>query len=297
MGLYICCACCCQNITTKALEINLIVIHSIGVFFLFLNLVILKWSFLPIINLIIFLILFCIHIICLIFIIFIRIWRAKNTIKTTNKSKGVIFSNICFFLLIISFICCLIEDYALNYGIVKANYPCRDKVKDNDYYNVNQYYYKKSPKNNPSEELRKLKNDYTTSECESLGKYYYEYNIPFGQVFLSYFTVAYLEVLSIIEFILWYLLKNRITFGLERPQPAMAPVNQYGNQYQYGRNVVVVQPGDVVYMEGQQYAGPCVYNSGPYPQQPYMANPGGIPNQSNEQIPNSNENQLQRNAL
>ena len=108
--------------------------------------------------------------------------------------------------------------------------------------------------------------------------------------------MAYLEVLSIIEFILWYLLKNRITFGLERPQPAMAPVNQYGNQYQYGRNVVVVQPGDVVYMEGQQYAGPCVYNSGPYPQQPYMANPGGIPNQSNEQIPNSNENQLQRNA-
>ena len=282
MGLCLCCACCCQTISTKTLEIFLLVIHSIEVVVLLLNLIILKWSYLPIINLIMFLILFCFHIVFLIFIIFIRIWRSKNTIKTTNKSKGVIFANICFALLIMSFIGCLIEDYALNYGISKANYPCRDKV-----------YYKISSKNNPSKVLRKLKNDYTTSECESLGKYHYEYNIPIGQIFLSYFTVSYLEVLTIVEFALWYALKNRIIFGLDGPQPAISGVNQFGNQY--GRGVVVVQPGDVVYMQGQQVAGPYVYNNGSYPQQPYMVNQV-VPNQYNEQIPNSNENQLQRNA-
>jgi hypothetical protein len=294
MGLYICCACCCcQNLLTKTLEINLIVIHSIGVLLLLLNLIIIKWSYLPNINLIIFIILFFINIACLIFIIFIRIWDSKNSLKTINKSKGIIFSNICFTLLIFGFIGCLIEDYALNYGIRKANYPCIDKVKDDGYFHTNQYFYKKSPKNNSSEELRKLKNEYTTSECESLGKYHYEYNIPYGQIVLSFFTISYLEALSIIEFALWYILKRRITFGLDRPGPIVTPVNQFGNQYR--RDVIVVQPGDVVYMGGQQIAGPYVYNSGPYQQQPYMSNPVA-PNQYNEQIPNSNENQLRGNA-
>ena len=293
MGLYICCVCCCQTVMTKTLEINLIVIHSIGVLFLLLSLIILKWSYLPIINLIVFLILFFINIACLIFIIFIRIWDSKNTIKTINKSKGIAFSNICFALLIFCIIGCLIEDFALIYGIRKANYPCIDKVKDDDNYYHNQHYYKKNPKNNSSEELRKLKNEYTTSECESLGKYYYENNIPYGQNILSYFTISYLEALSIIEFLLWIILKKRITFGLDGPGPVVRPVNQFGNQYR--RDVVVVQPGDVVYMGGQQIAGPYVYNSGPYQQQPYMSNQVA-PNQYNEQIPNSNENQLKGNA-
>ena len=208
MGLFLCCACCCQNISTKAIEIFLMVFHSIEVVFLLLNLIILKWSYLTIINLIMFIIIFCFHIPCLIFIIFIRIWRSKNTIKTINKNKGIIFSNICFALLIISFIGCLIEDYALSYGISKANHPCRDKVKDNDFYYVNRYNYKKS------EVLRKLKNDYTISECESLGKYHYEYNIPIEQIFLSYFTLSFLEAFTIIEFAFWYLLKNRITLKI-----------------------------------------------------------------------------------
>ena len=293
MGLWGCWACCCQSATSKFLEIFLIVIHSIGVFLLLLNLIILKWSLLPSINLIVFLILFCFHIACLIFIIFIRLWRSKNTIKTTNKSKGVIFSNICFALIIISFICCIIEDYALSYGITKANRPCRDKLKDDNYYYTYQNSYKKSPKNNPSEELRKLKNDYTTSECKSLGYNYYEYNISIGQIFLSYFTVSFLESFLIIEFALWYVLKNRITFGLDSPQPVMSTLNQFGNQY--GTNVVVVQPANMVYVGGQQVSGPYVYNSGPYPQQPNMSNPV-VYNQYNEQIPNSNENQLTRNA-
>ena len=270
MGLCLCCVCCCQNISAKAIEIFLMVFHSIEVVFLLLNLIILKWSYLPIINLIMFIIIFCFHIPCLIFIIFIRIWRSKNTIKTTNKSKGVIFANICFAILIMSFIGCLIEDYALSYGISKANHPCRDKVKDNDFYYVNRYNYKKS------EVLRKLKNDYTISECESLGKYHYEYNIPIEQIFLSYFTLSFLEAFTIIEFAFWYLLKNRITFGLDGPRPAISAVNQYGNPY--GANVVVIQASDRVYMGGQQVAGPYVYNNGPYPQQPYMANQA-VPNQ------------------
>jgi hypothetical protein len=100
---------------------------------------------------------------------------------------------------------------------------------------------------------------------------------------------ATLLSLSVIEFILWIALKRRIEYGLDRPRPVITPVNQFGNQY--GRDVVVIQPGDVVYMGGQQYAGPYVYNSGPYPQQPYTSNQV-VANQYIEQIPNSNENQL-----
>jgi hypothetical protein len=236
-----------------------------------------------------FLILFFINLACLVFIIFIRIWSSKSTIRTTNKSKGIAFTNICLALLIICLIGCLIEYYALSYGINKANYPCKDKVKDDGYYYNYDYFYKKTPKNNLIEELRKLKNEYTKSECKSLGKYYYEANIPFGQSVLSYFSVSFLTTLSIIEIALWYVLKRRITYVFNRAQPVIAPVTQFGNQY--GRDVVVIQPGDVVYMGGQQFAGPYVYNSGPYPQQPYTSNQV-VANQYIEQIPNSNENQL-----
>lgn len=293
MCLYICCACCCNSVLTKTLEINLIVIHSIGVFFVLLSLIIVKWSNLPIINLILFLILFLINLACLIFIIFIRIWRSKNTIKTTNKGKGIVFSNFAFVLLILCIIACFIEDFALSYAISKLNYPCKSIIKDNGYYYNSPYYYKKSPpKIDSNEELRKLKNEYTVSECESLGRNYYEPVVSAGEGIISYFTISYLEILSIIEFILWVILKKRISLGLDGPQVInnIPPINQFR------RDVVVVQPGDIVYMGGQQIAGPYMYNNGQiYPQQPYMPNSASnpIPNQYNEQAPNSNEYQLQ----
>lgn len=282
MGLYICCACCCQAVTSKTLEINLIVLHSIGAALLILSLAFIKWSNLPIINLIFFLILLVISLTCLIFIILIRMWRANNTIKTANKGKGIIFSNLCFGLLICTFICCLIEDIAFASGIRKANYPCYDKVKDHDYY-YSYYYKKSSPIINSNEKLRKLEDGYSVSKCQSLGKYYYINVIPYGQRFLGYLTISFLQVLSIIEFILWIILKKRITFGLDTPQPIVpSPTTRYG-----GTNVVVVQPGDVVYMGGQQVSGPYMYNNNvQYPPQQYMAN----------QVPNSNEYQLRGNA-
>lgn len=276
MGIYICCACCCQAVTSKALEINLIVLHTIGAVLPILSLAFIKWSNLPIINLILFLILLVMSLTCLIFIILIRMWRAKNTIKTTNKGKGIIFSSICFGLLICTFICCLIEDIAFASGIRKANYPCYDKVKD--YYYGSLYYKKSSPRINSNEELRKLEDDYTESECQSLSKYYYTNVIPYGQRFIGYLTISFLQVLSIIEFILWIILKKRITFGLDKPQTIVPPATtRYG-----GTNVVVVQPGDVVYMGGQQVSGPYMYNNAQYPPQQYIVN----------QVPNSNEYQL-----
>ena len=105
---------------------------------------------------------------------------------------------------------------------------------------------KKSPKNSPREELRKLIKDYIdyTTKCKSHDEFYYEYNISIGQIILSYFTVSFLQSFFIIEYALWYILKNRITFELDGPQPVISTVNQFGNQY--GTNVVVVQPADMV---------------------------------------------------
>ncbi len=246
MGIVCCCACCYQAVTSKCLEIFLIVIHSIGFILLILNLIIFKWSYLPYYNLIIFIILFWFQAFCLFFIIFIRIWRSKNTIKTTNKSKGVILSYFCFALIIISFIFCIIEDFALDYGISKANYPCRKNIYSDFCFSTDPYYCKKSPKNSPREELRKLIKDYIdyTTKCKSHDEFYYEYNISIGQIILSYFTVSFLQSFFIIEYALWYILKNRITFELDGPQPVISTVNQFGNQY--GTNVVVVQPADMV---------------------------------------------------
>ena len=250
MGIVCCCACIYQTVTSKCIEIFLIVIHSIGVILLLLNLIILNWSYLPHDNLIIFTILFCIHIFCLIFIIVIRIWRSKNTIKITNKKKGVIFSYICFTLITISFIFCIIENFALDYGINKANHPCRNIIDYDFCFSTDPYYCKKRPKNRPREELRKLRDyiDYS-KKCKSLDRDHYEYNISIGQIILSYFTVSFLESFLIIEFALWYVLKNRIAFGLDDSQPVMSTVNQFGNQY--GTNVVVVQPTNMIYVEGQ----------------------------------------------
>ena len=74
-----------------------------------------------------------------------------------------------------------------------------------------------------------------------------------------------MEVALILNMVLFSILRNRIRMELDGPpQPTMHPQGAVVDQF--GRAVVVVQPGDVVMMGGNQYQ----YN-------PYIQNQQNIP--------------------
>ena len=277
MGMLYCCVCCCcfNNLLSKTLEIMEIVYNSTSLVFLLLCLIIIKWSNLSIVNLLLFLLLFIIILIILILTIFLRYWRAKGTIKTTKKAKGLKFATACFVLSIICLIINIIEEFVIIFGFNKADYPCYNS-KYNDYDNYGPYYrvYKQELNNtkiNNSIYLRNLNNDI---DCYKYGNNYYTHTISNGEYYISYFTFSYLEIILFLSIWIYYILRKRIIQELDGPIPTA------GNrpmQDQYGRQVVVVQPGDVVIMDGQ----------------PHVAMPMGYQNnnQNNNQYNNQFNNQ------
>ena len=252
MGL-ICCACCCNNLLSKSLEIVLIVFHSIGFVFLLLCLILIHWNKMPKANLAFFILMLLISLSNLILIIFIRYWRAKNLIKTSKKQKGITLSTIGLVFIIILFIICFIEEFVLSYGIKKANYPC---YSTNSVYTNNYYYLKKKVNSTIIENENKRILDDKDIICSLLGSNYYTGAIKNGEILLAYFTFSFLEVCLIWGMFIWFYLRRRIIQGLDGPLPivnSVLPMRQGGVYDQYGRQVVVVQPGDVVVMDGQRH--------------------------------------------
>ena len=99
---------------------------------------------------------------------------------------------------------------------------------------------------------------------------------------MAYFTLSYFEIASILEIIIWSILRRRIQQKLDGPPAVAVPVSPQMVD-PYGRQVVVVQPGDIVMMQGNPYQ----YN--PYP---YEQNQPQTP-VSNAQFPVSNDFQIQ----
>ncbi len=121
-----------------------------------------------------------------------------------------------------------------------------------------------------------------SSKVDCSGKYsdYYTRTITTGQYFIAYVTFTYLEIALILSMIIWTILKTRIRLKLDGPQAQIA-ISPSPQMYDpYGRAVVVVQPGDVVMVGGNQYQ----YN-------PYIQNQPNIPPPSN-QFPGSNDYQI-----
>lgn len=270
MGICCCTICgsiCFNGAQTKTLEIILIVLNSISAVAIFLCLVIIKWNEISKANLALFIIMFLINIVYLIFSVILRYWRAKNLIKDEKRSLGNSLSLAGFSLVIIQFILCLIEEIVFIIGTLKANYPCRSK--NSDYYNP--YYRRISTKVN----------------CEIESSSYYTGAISDWQEFIAYITFSYLEIAIIFAIILFNLLKNRIEHRLDGP-PQVQISPQVVNPY--GRDVIVVQPGDVVMMGGNQYQ----YNPYPYAQnqQNNIPNPN-VQYPENNQYPGSNDFQIQ----
>jgi hypothetical protein len=206
------------------------------------------------------------------FIILLRYWRAKEIIKTSKRSIGINFTTIGFGLIIICLIICIIENILISYGFYTVNYPCvnykYEQNNNNYYYNGNIYFYK--AKNSNRENIRNLSTDSDKDElCADKEKYYYAGVISDEEYILSYFSLSYLEISSVLGIWIWFLLRRRIIQGLDRP--SISSPGQGAIYNHYGRQVVVVQPGDVVAMEGQQHVAVPVgqYNQYIDPYFPY----------------------------
>ena len=241
----ICGSFCFNAVFSKTLEIWLITLNSIAFVLLILCLAIIKWSLLPDANLAFFLIMFFINLIYLIFSILLRVWRAKNLIKTLRKNAGVSLAIWGLVLVIINFIACLIEEIVFYIGVYRVNYPCWDYEEEQRYYTP----------------YRRV----ASYSCAIEGSSYYVEVITVGQELIGYFTFSYMEVALILNMVLFSILRNRIRMELDGPpQPTMHPQGAVVDQF--GRAVVVVQPGDVVMMGGNQYQ----YN-------PYIQNQQNVP--------------------
>ena len=261
MGILCCYCCCCfNNFTSKTLEIIQIVFQSICFFLLFLSLVIIKWSYISIANLLLFILMLIFTTLNIIFMSFIRYWRAKNLIKTTKKMRGQCFVSISFGITIACFVICIIEEFLIYFGFRNADYPCLNVNYENpeisSFYNY--YYY--------SQKNRNLVNN---ADCYKEGPNYYANSISDIDYLIAYITFTCLEISFILGVWIWCILRKRIIEGLDGPAKLTQPV-MYD---QYGRQVVIVQQGDVVMMNGQ----------------PHVAAPAQ--NQNNNNISNNQFNQ------
>ena len=310
MGILYCCCCCCLNtLFTKTLEIISIIFHSTQFLFVLICLIGIKWSLIPTINLVLFILMLILISIILFFIILLRYWRAKGTIKTTRKRLGISCSTVAFSLIIFCLTICIVEEFVLSYGFYTTNYPCINYQYNNNqnnnynYRGGGYYYYYYKTKNNNNENKRNLNTDKDTdieSLCADKEKYYYAGIISDAEYMLAYTTFTILEFTLILGIWIWFILRRRIVQGLDRPSPISRGQEQRGAYDPYGRQVVVVQPGDVVVMDGQRHVAMPI---GQYNQclEPYMQNNNNnvinnLPqsqvnvNQNSLQIPGSNEN-------
>ena len=235
MGIFCCCLGSCFGTgSSRSIEVLLIVVHSVSTALIILSLATMKWKEIYSSNLYFFIIMLIISIICLLFAILIRIWRAQNLIKNVKRNTGMNLCTTSLVLVVIHFILCIIEEIIFSISYQEVNFPCSDY--DNDDY----YYYRRL---NSNVDCRFVKSNYDTKI------------IPFYQYFIVYVTLTYLEVVLILKMCVWYLLRTRVYNGLDHPldtpiiNNVVPPVN-----YAYpGRTVVVIQ------QPYQNPAGPYVY--------------------------------------
>ena len=252
MGIFCCCVgCCFSSGTSKSLEVLLIVIHSVSFALTLVCLIIMKWKEIYISNLIFFIIMLIISVICLLFSILIRYWRSEDLIKNSKRNIGTTLCTTSIVLVVIHFVLSVIEEIIFSISYNKVNYPC----KSHDYSTYNSYYY------------RRLKSDYN---CASLGSDYDTKIIPFYQYFIVYASITYLEVALILKMCVWYLLRTRVINGLDSPLDNPITNDPQVPQANYpGRTVVVIQEHNMV------QNSPYIYN------QQIYSNDGLNPNNQN----------------
>lgn len=261
MGLLLC-GCCFSGFTAKTNEIILIISNVIAILLLCLCFKIIHWSEIYFINLVLFITMLLITLICLIFAILLRYWRGSNVIKTTKKETATKISTADFALSIICLIVCIIEEIAIIISFAKIKVDCVLKDDEED---MIMFYRRRISTQRISDDISAC-ND----KNERINNEYY----------ISYVTLSYIEIILIISICIISILKKRIINKTDLNYPVMG-----------GRQVVVI-PVQAMGMPN---------NYGYYPQNLNFASSNQIPysyssrymNQQQIGVSSSDKNQSQ----
>lgn len=196
------CCCCFNNLSSKASEIILISIHSVAIVLVECCFIIIVWKKISIANLIIFIFILLFNLICLIFVIIIRIWRAKNLIKSTYRNAGSIFSSSSLILSITCFILSIIEIILISIDFSDPIDICQNISSINNSNNNN-------------------------DECQ-------KNSITLKERLIAYITFIYLYIGLIFGIIIWALLRIKIKFQIDVSIPF--DINKFG----HGKKVTVL---------------------------------------------------------
>ena len=185
------CCCCFNNLSSKASEIILISIHSVAIVLVECCFIIIVWKKISISNLIILLFILLFNLICLIFCIIIRFWRAKNLIKNRYQYVGTIFSTISLILSITCFALCFIEVILISFDFSNPNYNCQNNSSNDD-----------------------------NNDCQ-------KYSITPKEIIITYITFIFLHIGLFLGIIIWAFLRIKIKSQIDGPIPLI--LNKYGN--------------------------------------------------------------------
>ena len=232
MGL-ICCGCCFQKFSAKTNEFILIFGDIVALFLLFMCFYMIKWKEISMINLVLFIAMLLIIILCLVFTFMLRCWRSSGAIKTTKREAGIKIVTAGFILSIINLIICGLEEIIIIISFGKIMNCGVDT--ENDLYSS----YFRRRLNNRGKDITEL-ND--SLECEEKRK------AKNKEYYISYLTLSYLELILIFSICIFSILKERIINKVDDNLPSViAAVSPYGRQ------VIIVHPGNEGMMGIQNY--------------------------------------------
>lgn len=223
----------CGKLSTKCIEINLIVLDCFISSLLLIDLIIISWKDFSKNVLVVFIFIFIISIVILILIIILRYWRSKNVIKFEKKRNG---KNITVIAAVLSFVINIlffIEDYIFNESLNKSKIPCEPKLSTINHYNY-PHLYNSTILN--KDIRRKLE---TCSNGES-----YITKVKLLDQIMMPLTIGLLQYSTLLLFFLFITLYGRIKDGLEEPEKpkvfTVENVEQFSFNGEKGNNSNVV---------------------------------------------------------
>lgn len=232
MGI-ICCGCCFQSLSAKTNELILIVADIFCLFLFCMCFFIIKWSEIHFLNLILFIVLLLILIVCLVFTFMLRCWRSSGKIKTTKREIGIKIVTAEFIITIINLIICVIEEIVvlITYAKIMA---CDD---DDDTYNDRlQSYYRRRLNKDEITELNEL------SQCKE------KKAAKNREYYIANTTLSYMDLMLILSLCILSILKRRIINKVDDDLPPVI-----SGMSPYGRQVIIVHPGNDMGMQNYNY--------------------------------------------
>lgn len=196
------CGCCFSGFSAKTNEIILIIANFVSLFLLFLCFRTIQWNDISNINLILFIAMLALVLICTIFIIILRIWRGQNVIKTTKKKAAIKIVNADFYFTLICLILCVVEEICILISFAKAIKGCEDK-KDESYGSGGLFLRRVA---SLLSQKSSLENDLLCEEKRKKANREY---------YISYVTLSYMELILFFSLCALSVLKKRVFDGTD----------------------------------------------------------------------------------